>query len=132
MQNAQLAYVASALAQLQKLFLFFMVSGFALVTLLVNSQVSGMEYLLGGFGIVALVGSVWMLVCTYRCASGTGRSGILWVIIVVIFKILGLIALCWLTRNWLTSKGVKVRNLGMSFELPAEELLDDSTGFSRF
>ncbi len=132
MQNAQLAYVASALAQLQRLFLFFMVSGSALAVLLVNCQVSGMEYLLGGFTIVALVGIVWMLVCTYRCASGTGRSGILWVIIVVFFKILGLIALCWLTRNWLTSKGVKVRNLGMSFKLPAEDLIDDSTGFSRF
>ena len=132
MQNAQLAYVATALSQLQKLFLFFIVSGFALAALFINCQPAGMEFVLGGFGIAALVGSLWMLVCTYRCASGTGRSGILWVIIVFVFKILGLIALCWVTRNWLTSRGVKVRNLGMSFELPSEELTEDSPGFSRF
>jgi len=132
MQNAQLAYVASALSQLQKLFLFLMVSGFVMMAVIFNIQNSEMVYLLGGFGLVAVVVSLWMLMCTYRCASGTGRSGLLWVIIVVFFKILGLIALCWLTRNWLTSKGVKVRNLGMSFELPPEELVDDSTGFSRF
>lgn len=132
MQNAQLAYVATALSQLQKTFLFLMLAGFALAAVFVSAQPTGMEFVLGGYGIAALIGSLWMLVCTYRCASGTGRSGILWVLIVFFLKLLGLIALCWVTRNWLTSRGVKVRNLGMSFELPSEELTEDSTGFSRF
>lgn len=131
MTNHQLASVARALSQLQKLFLFFLLSGFVVAATMFNDGPAP-ELLLGAFGLCAIVGSVWMLVCVYKCASGTGRSGILWLLIVFFFKIFGLIALCWVTRNWLTAKGVKVRNLGMSFELPSEELLDDSTGFSRF
>ena len=131
MNNQQLASVARALSQLQKLFLFFLLSGFVVAATLFNDGPAP-EFLLGAFGLCAIVGSVWMLVCVYKCASGTGRSGILWLVIVFFFKIFGLIALCWVTRNWLTAKGVKVRNLGMSFELPSEEILDDSTGFSRF
>ena len=131
MNNQQLASVARALSQLQKLFLFFLLSGFVVAATLFNDGPAP-EFLLGAFGLCAIVGSVWMLVCVYKCASGTGRSGILWLVIVFFFKIFGLIALCWVTRNWLTAKGAKVRNLGMSFELPSEEILDDSTGFSRF
>lgn len=131
MPNHQLASVARALSQLQKLFLFFLLSGFVVAATIINDGPAP-ELLLGAFGLCAMVGSVWMLVCVYRCASGTGRSGILWLLIVLFFKLFGLIALCWVTRNWLAAKGVKVRNLGMSFELPSEELLDDSTGFSRF
>lgn len=131
MNNHQLASVARALSQLQKLFLFFLLSGFVVAATLFNDGPAP-ELLLGAFGLCAIVGSLWMLVCVYKCASGTGRSGILWLLIVFFFKIFGLIALCWVTRNWLTAKGVKVRNLGMSFELPSEEILDDSTGFSRF
>lgn len=131
MQNAQLAYVANALSRLQKLFLFFLLSGAALAAVVINGGFDP-GILLMGYGLAALVGMVWMLVCTYRCASGTGRSGILWLLIVFFFKLFGLIAICWVTRRWLTAKGVKVSNLGMSFELPAEEVLEDTVGFSRF
>lgn len=131
MQNAELAYVARALSQLQKLFLFFLFAGFA-IGALISNNVTAPGYLVGAFGLCALVGSLWMLVCVYKCASGSGRSGVLWLVIVFFLKLLGLIALCWVTRKWLTARGVKVRNLGMSFELPSEELVEDSTGFSRF
>ncbi|MBX3172305.1 MAG: hypothetical protein KF760_33180 [Candidatus Eremiobacteraeota bacterium] len=131
MQNAQLAYVANALSQLQKLFLFFLLSGVLIAAVAFNGGFDPAP-LLGIYGLAALVGMVWMLVCTYRCASGTGRSGILWLFIVFLFKLFGLIAICWVTRRWLTAKGVKVSNLGMSFELPGEEVLEDTVGFSRF
>lgn len=131
MHNAKLAYVANALSQLQKLFLFFLLSGLLLGAVVINSGFD-LTALLGVYGLVALVGMLWMLVCTYRCASGSGRSGLLWLLIVFFFKLFGLIAICWVTRRWLTAKGVKVTNLGMSFELPAEEVIEDTVGFSRF
>ncbi|MBN9417311.1 MAG: hypothetical protein J0I12_17830 [Candidatus Eremiobacteraeota bacterium] len=131
MQNTQVASVARALAQLQRIFLSFFLVGGLTAGMMVN-RVPGGELVLCGATIWAIIGSLWMLVCTYKCASGTGRIGLLWLVLVLVFKLFALIALSWLTRNWLTRKGVKVKNFGLGYELPAEEPIDDSTGFSRF
>ena len=131
MQNTQVESVARALSQLQKIFFSFFVVGGLTVAMMANHVPAG-EVTLCGATIWAVIGSLWMLVCTYKCASGTGRTGVLWVVLVIVFKLFALIAISWLTRNWLARKGVKVTYFGLGYELPAEEPVDDSTGFSRF
>ena len=131
MQNTQVASVARALSQLQGVFLsFLLLGGLTIASLFYH--IPGSPLLLGAAGIWAVIGSLWILVCTYKCASGIGRFGILWLGLVIAFKLFALIALSWLTRNWLARKGVKVTYFGLGYELPAEEPIDDSTGFSRF
>lgn len=131
MQNTQVASVARALSQLQRIFFSFLIVGGLTVALLAN-HIPGAPLVMGGAGIWAVIGSLWILVCTYKCANGTGRTGILWLILVIVFKLFALIALSWLTRNWLTRQGVKVKHFGLGYELPAEEVIEDSVGFSRF
>jgi hypothetical protein len=89
--------------------------------------------LMGWVGAVFwAVTSLVMLMCTYRCAQGSGRSGVFWVLGVLMFKLVPLIALSYLTRQWLISQGVKVHSLGLSYTLPDEgPFEEDSIGISR-
>lgn len=128
----QIGSVARYLSWMQRIFLGILVLVGCMIVVTVNFvSPPGFLVLLGM--LVGMAASLMLLVCTYRCASGSGRSGILWILVVLIFKWIGLIILSYLTRKWLVSQGVKVKNFGLSFELPEEPVQAlESPGFSRF
>lgn len=127
----RLARVAQALRWMQAIFLSSIFLGFGIVAFgIQGSAGSAWPILLLTF---ALVGGVICLVNVYRAASGAGRSGLLWLLLVLFFKMIPMIILCFLTRRWLQKHNVKVTNLGFSYELPAS--LDDegdAIGFTPF
>lgn len=127
----RLARVAGALAWMQRLFLGWIVGGF-FIGLVASTAGAPPELMLIPLLFFA-VSFVAMLAFTYRCASGSGRSGLGWLLAVLVFKVIPLIILCYLTRKWLIARGVKVHSLGLGYTLPEEEpLSNDDVGFSRF
>jgi len=128
----QLQSVARYLSWMQKIFLGFLLLMLCFVGI-VATDVRLPEFLIFIPAMGGLAGMLMLLICTYRCAKGSDRSGALWLLIVLIFKWIGLIVLSYLTRKWLVSHGVKVKNLGLSYELPDAPLQElESPGFSRF
>lgn len=128
-----LQYAAQNLASMQKMTLavisYAVLSSF-MRSALNASMIETLLYLSISFYIVF---GALLLVSIYRCAKGSGRSGILWIFIVMIFKWVGLAYLVYLTRKWLQAYGVNLRNLGMSFELPYDvDKAPDTPGFTRY
>lgn len=127
----QVATVAKYLSWMQKIFLSWLCMGLA-IGFLAGAGATPPDLLMIPIGLTIMVTGILILVCTYRCASGTGRSGVLWLLGVIVFKLIALIILSFLTRKWLSKQGVKVHSLGLGYTLPAEDpIVEDSLGFSR-
>lgn len=83
-------------------------------------------------GLGALGVGLMFLIQTYRCAANTNRSGMLWLLLVMFFKWLAAIVLCYKARKWLQRHDVKVTNLGFSFQLPDDLREAPTVGFNKF
>ena len=128
----KVADVAKYLSWMQRIFLTWLIMGFSIAGM-AGAGVAP-DLIMIPIGLVALASSVMMLVCTYRCASGSGRSGVLWLLGVIFFKLIALIILSYLTRKWLKQQGVMVHSLGLGYSLPEElpvETGAENLGFSR-
>ena len=112
----QMIRVGDSLAHMQLIYAFFLVSGLALTPFLGPYASPNLK---AGIGMVYLAPWLYFQMCVYRCASGTGRSGLGWVLLCLLGQLLALMWLASTTRNWLEAQGARVHMFGFGYDLPA-------------
>lgn len=114
----QLEKVAKSLVSMQTIFLGLLVLGFGAGFVMAAAQMDE-DAVMGLLGLICIVPLIYFYVMVYRCADGTGRSGVLWVLICIFFRgLIPMIILSYLTRKWLEARGVRLKMLGLSYEMP--------------
>lgn len=111
-------HVAKSLVWMQTIFLGLILLGFGAGFLMIASNVDE-EAVFGLIGLACIIPMIFFYVMVYRCAAGIGRSGVLWVLFCILFRgLIPMIILSYLTRKWVEERGVRLKMLGLGYDMP--------------